>query len=421
MGEHVVIVGGGVVGLCTAYYCARRGFRVTLVERNGAERDGCSYGNAGMLVASHFVPLAAPGMVALALKWMWNPASPFYLKPRLSPSLFGWGYKFWRASTRQHVRRAAPLLINLSVASHRCYDELAQLPGSEFGLVHKGLLMLCRTPHALDEESETAEMGRALGIESQTLSAREVAALDPGIKMEVEGGVYFPQDRHLTPQRFVREMQDRLAAMGVEFVWNTEVVDWRLDTGRKIRAMSTKRGPAIEGDEFVLCGGSWSPALVRGLGLKIPIEAGKGYSLTLSNPRRSPSICAILTEARLAVTPMGGTLRFAGTMEIAGLDETISPVRVRSIIAAATTFYPEIPASDFEGVEPWRGLRPCSPDGLPYVGRTRRYANLSVAAGHAMMGMSLGPVTGELVAGMLAGEAPPFDIAQLSPDRYDTR
>ena len=421
MSARVVIVGAGVVGLCSAYYCARRGFRVTLVERNGERRDGCSYGNAGMLVSSHFVPLAAPGMVALALKWMWNPASPFYVKPRLSPALFGWGYKFWQASTPQHVRRAGPLLRDLSEASHRLYDELAQLPGSDFGLVRKGLLMLCRTPHALDEETKTAEMGRALGIESQTLDAKGVAALDPGIKMEIEGGVYFPQDRHVTPQRFVAEMQDRLTAMGVEFAWNTEVVDWRIEQGSRVRAVATRDGRDIEGDEFVLCGGSWSPSLLRGLDLKLPIEAGKGYSLTLPNPRRSPSICAILTEARLGVTPMDGALRFAGTMEIAGLDESISPVRVRSIIAAATTFYPEIPASDFEGVAPWRGLRPCSPDGMPYVGRTRRYANLSIAAGHAMMGMSLGPVTGDLVAGTLAGEPPPFDIAQLSPDRYDAR
>jgi D-amino-acid dehydrogenase len=421
MGPRVVIVGAGIVGLCTAYYCARRGFRVKLVERNGERRDGCSYGNAGMLVSSHFVPLAAPGMVGLALKWMWNPASPFYVKPRLSPSLFGWGYKFWRAATPQHVRRAGPLLRDLSEASHRLYDELAQLPGSDFGLVRKGLLMLCRTPHALDEETKTAEMGRALGIESQALDAKGVAALDPAIKMAVEGGVYFPQDRHLTPPRFVGEMQDRLTGVGVEFAWNTEVVDWRIENGQRVRAVSTRDGREVEGDEFVLCGGSWSPSLLRGLGLKLPIEAGKGYSLTLSNPRVQPSICAILSEARLGVTPMGGALRFAGTMEIAGLDETISPVRVRSMIAAATTFYPEIPASDFEGVAPWRGLRPCSPDGLPYVGRTRRYVNLSIAAGHAMMGMSLGPVTGDLVAGALAGEPPPFDIAQLSPDRYDAR
>jgi D-amino-acid dehydrogenase len=421
MGPRVVVVGAGVVGLCTAYYCARRGFRVTLVERNGERRDGCSHGNAGMLVSSHFVPLAAPGVVGQALRWMWNPASPFYVKPRLSPSLFGWGYRFWRAATPQHVRRAAPLLRDLSEASHRLYDELAQLPGSDFGLVRKGLLMLCRTPHALDEETKTAEMGRALGIESRTLDAKGVAALEPGISMEVEGGVYFPQDRHLTPRRFLAEMQDRLTGMNVEFAWDTELAGWRIDDGKRVRAITTRDQREIEGDEFVLCGGAWSPSMLRGLDLKLPIEAGKGYSLTLPKPRRSPSICAILSEARLAVTPMDGALRFAGTMEIAGLDETISAVRVRSIIAAATTFYPEIPASDFEGVTPWSGLRPCSPDGMPYVGRTRRYANLSIAAGHAMMGMSLAPVTGDLVAGALAGEPPPFDLAQLSPDRYDTR
>ena len=142
------------------------------------------------------------------------------------------------------------------------------------------------------------------------------------------------------------------------------------------------------------------------MGLALPIEAGKGYSLTLPAPPRLPAICAILTEARLAVTPMGGALRFAGTMEIAGLDEAINPVRIRGIIASATTYYPEITAADFDGIAPWRGLRPCSPDGMPYIGRTARYANLSIASGHAMMGMSLGPVTGRLIAEILSGETP---------------
>ena len=161
--------------------------------------------------------------------------------------------------------------------------------------------------------------------------------------------------------------------------------------------------------------------IARELGLTLPIEAGKGYSLTLPTPRRIPAICAILSEARLAVTPMDGTLRFAGTMEIAGLNEDISPVRVRGIIKAATEYYPEIVASDFEGIAPWRGLRPCSPDGMPYLGRTARFANLSIGAGHAMMGISLGPVTGRLIAEILAGETPRIDLAQLSPDRYDRR
>src|SRR5512137_182334 len=164
MKKRVAIIGGGVIGLATAYYCARRGWAVTLVDRNSALRDGCSFENAGMLVTSHFAPLAAPGMVAQGLKWMWNPASPFYVKPRLSLDLIDWGVKFWRAATPEHVRRAAPLLRDLSIASHRAFEELAALPGSDFGLVRKGLLMLCNTPHGLDEEARTAEFGRALGI-----------------------------------------------------------------------------------------------------------------------------------------------------------------------------------------------------------------------------------------------------------------
>jgi D-amino-acid dehydrogenase len=418
MAKRIVIVGGGVIGLCVAYYCMRRGMAVTLVERNPERRDGCSFGNAGMLVTSHFVPLAAPGMVALALKWMWNPASPFYVKPRLSPELLAWGYRFWRAATPGHVRRCAPLLRDLSEASHRCFEELAALPGSDFGLVRKGLLMLCRTRHGLDEESATAKMGRALGIAAEVLDAKAAAALDPGIRMEVEGAVYFPGDLHMTPDRFVNEMQAHLAVNGVEFAWNSEVTGWRIERDRHVLAVATRDGREIEGDEFVLAGGSWTPRIARELRLALPIEAGKGYSLTLPAPARLPAICAILSEARLAVTPMGRALRFAGTMEIAGLDEAINPVRIRGIIESATTYYPEIKASDFEGIAPWRGLRPCSPDGMPYIGRTGRYANLSIASGHAMMGMSLGPVTGQLIAEILSGETPGIDLTLVSPDRY---
>jgi D-amino-acid dehydrogenase len=359
--------------------------------------------------------------VALGLKWMWNPASPFYVKPRWSADLVGWGIRFWRAATPERVARAAPVLRDLCVASHGLFGELAALPGNDFGLVRKGLLMLCRTQHALDEEARTAEMGRGLGIAADVLDSRQAAALDPGVRMDVCGGVYFPQDCHFAPDRLMTRLQELAAAEGVAFAWNTEVADWRVADNRRIRALATASGGAIEGDEFVLCGGSWSDLLAAQLGLRIPLQAGKGYSITLPQPRQLPEICAILTEARVAVTPIGGTLRFAGTMEIAGRDEDINPVRVRGIIAAATRYLPEFKASDFEAIAPWSGLRPCSPDGLPYLGRTAQCANLCVATGHAMLGMSLAPITGKLIAQLLAGEKPPIDLALLSPDRYSQR
>src|SRR5688572_15418300 len=421
MSRHVLVVGGGVIGLCTALYCAQRGWRVTVVERNGEQRDGCSFQNAGIVVPSHFVPLAAPGMVALGLKWMWNPASPFYIKPRASWDLVDWALKFRRAANGGHVRRAAPVLRDLTFASRDCFEQLA-MPENDFGFVKSGTLMLCRTRHALEEETRTADLARALGIPAEVLDAGQTAAIDPGVRMDIAGSVHYPGDCRVTPDRLMGSLQRRLAQAGAKFLWNTEVTDWRVDDNNegngKVRAVKSSDGREIEADEFVLSAGSWSPQLARALGIKLPMQAGKGYSLTLPRPRQSPQFCAILTEARVAVTPMDGALRFAGTMEIAGLNEDITPARVRGIIDAVPRYYPDLERADFEGIQPWRGLRPCSPDGLPYLGRTARYSNLVVATGHAMMGITLGPITGSLAADILSGEKPGLDLALLSPDRY---
>jgi D-amino-acid dehydrogenase len=414
--KSIVIIGAGVIGLSAAYYAARRSQRVTVLDRNPAQRDGCSFGNAGMVVPSHFVPLAAPGMVALGLKWMWNPESPFYIKPRWNADLLSWGVKFFRAANARHVARSAPLLRDLHWASRTCFEELAELSDNSFGLVKKGLLLLCKTEHALAEEAKTVEQARKLGVPAELLDAAQTAALEPNVRMDVVGSVYFPKDCHLSPNRFMAGLQQQLDKLGVKFFWETEVHGFNHDKAR-IHAVKTSRGE-FAADEYVLCGGSWSPVIGRDLRLNLPMQAGKGYSLTLLQPRQLPEICAIFSEARLAVTPMGRTLRFGGTMEIAGLNEDINPVRVQGIIKAVPKYYPEFTPQDFADVQPWRGLRPCSPDGLPYVGRTARYTNLSIATGHAMMGLSLGPITGKLIAEILSGEKPSIDIRLLNPDRY---
>ena len=418
MSGHVAVIGAGVIGLCTAFYCAQRGWRVTLIERQGEERDGCSYGNTGMVVPSHFVPLAAPGMVWQALKWMVDRGSPFYVKPRASWDLIDWAMKFWRASSFEHVRRAAPLLRDLSLASRKCYEDLAA-PTNAFGFARTGALMLCKTQHGLAEEAAAADHARALGLSAEVLDASATAALDPGIRMDVAGSVYYPQDCNLVPDRLIAALQHRLPARDVQCNWHGEVKEWRTEGGGRIRAAQLANGAEIEADQFVLAAGSWSGALARRLGLTLPMQAGKGYSLTLREPRQAPQRCAILTEARVAVSPIGGTLRFGGTLEICGIDETVDPLRVRSIIDAVPRYYPQFTEADFEGVRPWQGLRPCSPDGLPYIGRTSHFSNLLVATGHAMMGVSLGPITGRLVAQLVSGERPEIDLTLLSPDRYN--
>jgi D-amino-acid dehydrogenase len=235
--------------------------------------------------------------------------------------------------------------------------------------------------------------------------------------MDVAGAVHFPQDGNLIPERLIAGLQSRLAAYDVSFAWRTEVLGWRVE-GDRIAAVKLGTGEEIRADAFVLAAGSWSSELARGLGLKIPLQAGKGYSLTLAHPRQSPGMCALLAEARVAVSPMGGALRFGGTMELGGLDQSVNAIRVRGIVDAVPRYYPDFTAADFEGVRPWRGLRPCSPDGLPYIGRTARFANLAIATGHAMLGITLGPITGKLVAQVLSGEQPELDLGLLAPDRY---
>jgi D-amino-acid dehydrogenase len=347
---------------------------------------------------------------------MWNPASPFYVKPRASWDLLDWGLKFWRAANVEHMHRGGRLLRDLALASRNCYAELVSQQ-DDFEFTQRGLLALCKTQHALDEEAKAAEQARDLGLAAEVLDPQQTAARDPGIHMDVAGSVYFAQDSNLAPERLMRSMQRRLAEAGVDFVWDTEVTGWRTE-GRSVRAAVTGRGAELEADQYLLCAGSWSQALAKQLDLRLPLQPGKGYSLTLPHPRSAPQLCALLTEARVAVSPMNGVLRFGGTMELAGFDETINPIRVRSIAAAAQRYYPDLTPADFEGIRAWRGLRPCSPDGLPYVGRTGRYSNLIVATGHAMLGITLGPITGRLSAEILSGERPGVDMTLLSPDRH---
>jgi D-amino-acid dehydrogenase len=199
-------------------------------------------------------------------------------------------------------------------------------------------------------------------------------------------------------------------------VYQEEISGWRSE-GDRIVAVQTRSGE-IQGDEFILAGGTWSSELSRKLGLSLPMQAGKGYSVTKSDPVEMPAICSIFVEARVAVTPIGDRLRFGGTMEIAGINDRVNPRRVLGILKSIPKYYPKFKVEDFEGIAAWQGMRPCSPDGLPYLGRTAIKRNLIIATGHAMMGLSLAPITGEIVAAIVDGQPPSIDVTLLNPDRY---
>lgn len=415
MDRRVLVVGGGVVGLCTAYYASRRGLRVTVVERGAPGDPSCSFGNAGMIVPSHIVPMAAPGMMAAGLRYLLDSESPFYVRPRPSLDLLLWGIRFWRAASPGQVARAAPVLRDLHLRSRALFEELEVALGG-IGLALRGLLSLCRTEHGLDEEVRAADFARSLGMPAEVLTRAEVQALEPGVRLDVAGAVRWPLDAHLVPGRLMAGLRRALDDASVRVVHGAEVTRFRVEDAR-VASVDTTAG-AFDAEEVVLAAGVWSAPVARGLGLALPMQAGKGYSVTLDGAAHLPRHCALLSEARVAVTPMDGALRVGGTLELTGIDTRIDAKRVRGILKALPLYLPDLAAQDFERLPVWCGLRPCPPDGLPYLGRTRRLSNVTVAAGHSMMGVSLAPVTGSLIAEILSGERPSIDVAVLDPDRY---
>lgn len=416
---HVVIIGSGIIGLYSAYYLQQKGHKVTIIERTDGA-DGCSYGNAGMIVPSHFIPLAVPGMIEKGIRWMFNSESPFYVKPRLNWDLISWGLKFYKAANPKQVEKAMPALRDISLLGKKLYQDFAKDEKNDFSFEEKGLMMLCKTEHNFHEEAEVAETANKIGIEARVLDLSALHQLEPEVKPDVAGAVYYPGDSHLYPNALVRKLKDLLQKQGVEFLYNTEVVDFESENGT-IKSIKTQPGKTIAVEELIIATGSWSQTLAKQLNINLPMQAGKGYSTTLEQQKgKKLNIPSILLEARVAITPMADNLiRFGGTMEIGGINQNINMNRVRGIIKAVPEFFPDYPIEIPKQEKVWSGLRPCSPDGLPYIGRTKKYKNLIIASGHAMMGLSLAPGTGKLVQEIVDNEKTSIDISLYKPERYD--
>ena len=414
--QDVLIVGGGVIGLCCGWYLSKAGYKVTILDRDPTRKSACSDENAGMVVPSHFIPLAAPGVISQGLKWMLNPKSPFYMRPRLDPALWSWCWKFFRHANVRHVENSKHILSTISLESRHLFLELAD--ELNFNLETCGLMMLCQTEAGLEEEAEVASMAAEVGVQAEVCNAGRVRELDPDVRMDVVGGVWFEQDCHLDPLEFMEELRRGIREREGTFL-DDEAKDF-IRQGDQLTAVETAKGQRLKADWFVLAGGAWTPEMTRQLGLRLPMQGGKGYSLTLKKPVELPRLCSLLKEARVAVTPMGEKLRVGGTMEICGTDLSVSHKRVQGIIESFCRFFPAFKESDFEGIERWSGLRPCTPDGLPCIGPILGTQNATIATGHAMLGLSLGPVTGKLVSDLITQGKPELEVEllKLAPERF---
>jgi len=415
MNSHydVAVIGGGVIGVCSAYYLLQKGRKVVLIEK-GQIASGCSSGNGGLIVPSHAVPLASPGALGDGLRWLLDAESPFYIRPRLDLDLFRWLVRFALACRHEQMERALPAMRDLLMASRALYDELSQTTMFDFGFKGDGSLQVFRSEAGLKAGVEEAHLLERFNIPIQVMSASEVCNLEPALLPGVVGGIYSPRDAHLDPFRFVTGLAGKVKELGAEVLTGTEVLGFATEHGN-IAAIKTTRGD-LHAQKIILAAGSWSPEVARTLRLNIPIQAAKGYSITLEKPAVSPKLPLLFGEARVVVNPLKDGLRLAGTLELAGMDLSVNMPRVTAIRNWAEGYLPGLDQARV--LEIWRGLRPCTPDGLPIISRSDSFKNLFIAAGHAMLGMSLGPITGKLVSQLVDEEKTDLNLAPFGLNRF---
>ncbi|HVU90565.1 MAG TPA: FAD-dependent oxidoreductase [Pirellulales bacterium] len=413
--SDVLVVGGGIIGVCCARELAERGLSVTIIDQRDIGH-GCSYGNAGWLTPCFALPLPMPGMLLKSLGWLTDPDSPLYIQPRLSWMLVAWLWRFMRSMKTDLMQQSVRVLVELSKQSLEAYTRWASDSQRNFGFEQKGLLIVANTTSGLEAALEELRLVSAHGVAGKPVDEHEIRQLEPAITGRgITGGVFFPDEAHVSPLATVEMVRDRCLALGVTILPRTELVSLDGD-GRRIAAAATSRG-TLTADSYVLATGAWSHDLARKVRVKVPVLSGKGYSLTIAPPDPAPRIPIMLIDKKVAVTPLPQHTKLAGTLELVGVDETITQRRVAAIVRGARQFLtiPERPPV----VELWRGLRPCTPDGVPIVGRPSRFDNLLLATGHQMLGLQTAPATGRLLADVMLNTTPLVDPAPFAPQRFE--
>ena len=413
MNKDVVIIGGGIIGLCSAYFLLKDGHKVTVIDKSEMN-DGASYINAGLFTPSHIIPLAAPGMMKKGLKWMFNSSSPLYIKPRLDIDFLKWSWAFNKKCTFKHMNDSIPAIKNIAEFSQELYNEITLKEGFKFHHEKKGLLMLCNSEKGFDSEVKISEIAKKAGLKVEVLNKKEVQKLEPKTTLNIFGATNYISDSHCTPNEFMEEMKAFLLKSGVTIFKNEEVIDIKIKNSRVVEV--TTKNQTLKADEFVLAAGTWTGKFLKKIGIDLLLQSGKGYCI---NSWKSIGIKmpAILVESNAAVTPMNGFIRFAGTMEIAGFNTIINKARVEAIANSVKKYYPSIEISKDEKQQASYGFRPLSADGLPYIGKNKKFNNLTIATGHAMLGWTMGAGSGKLVSEIVLNAKPSLNLEPFNVNR----
>jgi D-amino-acid dehydrogenase len=415
MTGRAVVVGAGAIGMASAYFLQRSGWSVTVIDKGEVGR-ACSYGNACLIVPSHSDPIPGPGVIGEAFRHMLSRTSPFYVRPRFDPGLFKWSLRFRRYCNADAARRGHDALAGLSVGSLALYQELTTKKEADFYFERKGLLELYLTREGAEKGRRECEKVLAHGFPARFLTRQEVLDFEPSVSPAVEGGLFIESEAHGFSYGYVRALAKTVEDRGGRMVLGREASRLVIENGRVRGVELSLPRETIDADVVVLAAGSWSRALLAPLGIDLPLQPAKGYSCTIDAFEGAPKVPLLVKERRVIVTPLEGRVRFGGTLELTGFDSTIDRTRYGAVIRAAR----EVLKTPFPLVneEPWSGLRPVTPDGIPVIDRLESPAGLILATGHAMLGFTQSPMTGKLVAELANGDTPSVPVEPFRLSRF---
>lgn len=414
-GERAVVVGGGVVGAACAYYLSLTGRPVTVIDK-GAFGRACSHGNCGYVSPSHILPVCQPGVVGSTLRSMFRKNSPFYLKPRFDPALWSWMYQFARRCNQKDMLQTGHALHALLFSSRDLWGEVVKLPEfADCEWEDKGLLFVFLDHEHFDHYAEVNSLlTKEYGVSADPIDLSALQKLEPALKPHVAGAWHYRCDAHLRSDRVMQSWKQLLLKQGIEIREQCEFKSFLQDNGG-VRGIETSSGP-IEAGQVIVAAGAWTPLLQNQLKCRVPVQPGKGYSITMARPERCPKYPMIFEQHRVAVTPFHSGYRLGSTMEFAGYDATLNRTRLKILTEGAKHYLHTPTAEPLQ--EEWFGWRPMSCDGRPIIGRVPAFKNVWLATGHSMLGLSMATGTGRLLTEMISGNKPHIDPRPYAVDRF---
>ncbi|KAF0815921.1 D-amino acid dehydrogenase [Bacillus sp. ZZV12-4809] len=411
-----IIIGGGIIGLACAFYLRKEGKEVVLIDK-GDPGSECSSGNMGWVCPSLSDPVPAPGLIKSSLKWMVKRDSPLYIKPSIVPSLYPWLKQFWRFCSEESYQRGYTASLELSRKTLSLFDDLEKEGSIEFEMHRKGLLFVFLDQSYIDEKLDSYSIVESYGLPAPVAKTKkEVMEMEPALAGTVAGGVYLPSERHVRPESLTKALKKWLISNGAEILSHTEVIGF-IQEGDNISGVKTRK-KTIEGDHFLVTAGAWAGLVLRQVGIHIPMTAGKGYSITMSNPSIQFQQPLYLGDSRVTISPFHDSVRIGGTMELSGLNTNLDQRRIDSLKSSAAQYLRE----SIHGEEQaWCGMRPMTPDGLPIIGKTPSLNNLFIASGHAMSGISMALSTGSVICDLITKGMSDIDLTPFRLDRFSAK